>query len=72
MSAKYICDGCGKETPGEHHDFGKSGWQPPKGWLQRQTLEGILDACSKPCIETIVANPNEKVAAILKNGWIGK
>lgn len=61
MSVKYICDGCGKEEPGEHHPGGVF---KPSDWFSRCIWEGDerrqyprwLFACSRECVEKI----NEK------------
>jgi hypothetical protein len=52
MSAKYICDNCGKEAPATN--LGGE-WAKPNRWLQRKGAYGIHDACSIACFEKIAA-----------------
>lgn len=52
MSAKYICDGCGKEEKAIS-SRGDRNWTKPYSWFNRSDKEGIQDACSRECIETV-------------------
>lgn len=51
MSAKFICDGCGKEAPAFSGYDGA--WHKPPSWYQRSDEDGIQDACSRDCIDRI-------------------
>ena len=53
MSATIKCDGCGKESPMVRYKGGAPGWHKPDKWYQRQDEDGIQDACSRECIQTI-------------------
>lgn len=53
MSAKMVCDGCGKEAPmivGASGDYFK-----PSSWFTRSDKEGRQDACSRECIDRVAA-----------------
>jgi hypothetical protein len=50
MAVEYICDGCGKRAPAEHNGID---WFKPRAWFQRSDKDGIQDACSRACVETI-------------------
>ena len=56
MSAKWICDGCGKEEPAaisiEGYQFIK-----PHLWFERSDERGIQTACSVACIRKISKEP---------------
>ena len=64
MSAKYTCDGCGKEAPAAFFPNGEPGWHKPVSWYQRQDKDGIQDACSRECIEKI-AEKSGKTKVVL-------
>lgn len=56
MAAKFICDGCGKETQaGFYPTNAGSGWHKPHSWYQRMDEDGIQDACSRECIDKVAA-----------------
>jgi hypothetical protein len=50
MACKFICDGCGKEAPGEHN--GRD-WFKPRAWFERGDSDGIQTVCSRACIQTV-------------------
>ncbi len=50
MSAKFICDGCGKETTASARQLQPS---PPVAWSRHLTRRGFLDACSVACAAKI-------------------
>ncbi len=50
MAVKYICDGCGKESPAIAYP---STWCKPEKWFQRSDKDCIQDACSRECIDKI-------------------
>lgn len=52
MAAKWICDGCGKERPGEPAG---GRFLKPSGWYERSDADGIQTACSRRCIDRIAA-----------------
>lgn len=53
MSAKFICDGCGKEASAR---IGIDGaWHKPSVWFCRSDNDGIQNACSRECIDKISA-----------------
>ena len=52
MSAKYICDGCGKEEPASYYGNGSREVTKPHDWYQRCDSKGYQVACSRDCIET--------------------
>lgn len=61
MSAKYICDGCGKEEPAVQYP---TGWSKPPSWFQRTDKDGTQDACSRECIKRI-AERTGKTSVVL-------
>lgn len=61
MSAKSICDGCGKEHP-MFYAHGK--WFKPSTWYERSDEDGIQTACSRECIKKI-AEKSGKTSMVL-------
>lgn len=62
MSCEYICDGCGKRAAG--FPLIPAGWAKPRDWFQRGDKDGIQDACSRACIDTI-AKKTGKTGVVL-------
>lgn len=52
MAVIYVCDGCGKQEPGE---VWPGGWFKPSEWFQRRDRRDERDyhACSRECIDAI-------------------
>lgn len=61
MASKYVCDGCGKERKA---DFDGLNHCKPHDWYQRADEEGVQDACSRECIET-VSKKSSKTGVVL-------
>ena len=53
MSCKYVCDGCGKESPAARYENNTTRWFKPHEWFQRGDKDGIQDACSRECVEKV-------------------
>lgn len=64
MSAKFICDGCGKEAAAVRYPRGADGWHKPEQWYQREDADGIQDACSRECIKKI-AEKSGKTSCVM-------
>lgn len=54
MSAKFFCDGCGKEGAAEINRMGDT--FKPRHWFQRTDEEGTQHACSRECVDKVAAN----------------
>jgi len=50
MACEFICDGCGKRSPGFYN--GRD-WFKPGSWYERSDEDGVQDACSRECIDII-------------------
>jgi len=61
MAVEYICDGCGKRSPGIHNGIS---WFRPPHWYGRRDDDGPQDACSRACIEK-VAEKTGKTSVVL-------
>jgi hypothetical protein len=62
MSAKSVCDGCGKEAPMVAGADGN--WYKPSSWYERSDKDGIQTACCRECINKI-AEKSGKTSTIL-------
>lgn len=61
MSAKFICDGCGKEEPAVPVRGGHE-WGKPWSWFQRTDKnEKPQDACSRECVAKIAEKTGERI-----------
>jgi len=54
MAALWVCDGCGTTAPGVVAGMPRQ-WFKPGKWFSRADEDGIQDACSRQCIDTIAA-----------------
>jgi len=61
MPVKYICDGCGKESPADNTP---RGFFKPRAWFERGDEDGTQIVCSRECIEK-VAKASGKTACVL-------
>lgn len=50
MAVIYVCDGCGKQEPGEQWPTGTF---KPRLWFGRKDKDGEQLACSRECIDKV-------------------
>ncbi len=62
MAVEFICDGCGKRSPGWANRMGS--WFKPNSWYERTDDDGTQTACSRKCIAK-VAEQTDKTSVVL-------
>jgi hypothetical protein len=53
MSAKFVCDCCGKTSAGVYYASNPASWFKPMGWFTRTDERVMKDACSLVCLEKL-------------------
>ena len=65
MSAKWICDGCGKEEPAVFYPNGDRLWHKPEHWYSRADEQGPQDACSRACADKVAETTGRKPKVVI-------
>jgi hypothetical protein len=59
VSAKFVCDCCGKQALGVEYASKPGMWFKPLGWFIRSAKTGTQDACSLDCLQKLSRGADE-------------